>query len=133
MLRSRYFTGNRDVHMELLIRIASVATALFLAAVTSAECRPATASCASLQGLAQAHANDMARRERLDHAGFQRRAAQGARAENVAMGHASQSRTLQQWRASPRHASNMRLPGCKAIAHAVSRSGRYYWVMLIGR
>lgn len=119
--------------MKPVVRIASVATALFLAAITSAECRPVTAGCASLQGLAQAHANDMARRERLDHSGFQQRAAQGARAENVAMGHDSESQTLQQWRTSPRHASNMRLPGCKAIAHAVSRSGQCYWVMLIGR
>jgi uncharacterized protein YkwD len=118
--------------MNPLVRIASAGTAFLVAAISPAEPAPITASCASLQKLAQAHANDMARRERLDHAGFQQRAAQGARAENVAMGHPSQSQTLQQWRASPRHASNMRLPGCKAIAHAVSRSGRYYWVMLIG-
>jgi uncharacterized protein YkwD len=97
-----------------------------------AEARPIKASCAILQKLAQAHATDMARRERLDHAGLQQRAMQGARAENVAMGHPSRSQTLQQWRASPRHASNMRLPGCKAIAHAVSRSGRHYWAMVIG-
>ena len=119
--------------MKPLIRIVSVTAALLLAAILSAESASVSASCASLQKLAQGHANDMARRERLDHAGFQQRAAQGAQAENVAMGHASQSQTLQQWRASPRHASNMRLPGCKAIAHSVSRSGRYYWVMLIGR
>lgn len=118
--------------MKRLVRITGIAAALSLTAFGSAEARSAS-SCANLQKLAQAHASDMARRERLDHAGFQQRAAQGARAENVAMGHASQSRTLQQWQASPRHASNMRLPGCKAIAHAVSQSGRYYWVMLIGR
>jgi uncharacterized protein YkwD len=117
--------------MKRLLKTAALVTALWIALIGSVEARPT--ACATLQKLAQAHASDMARRERLDHAGFQQRAARGARAENVAMGHASQSRTLQQWRASPRHESNMRLPGCKAIAHAVSRSGRYYWVMLIGR
>jgi uncharacterized protein YkwD len=86
-----------------------------------------------MQILAQRHADDMARRESLDHAGFAKRAAQGARAENVAMGHATMAATLAQWRASSRHAANMRLPGCKAIASAQSRSGRYYWVMIIGK
>ncbi len=118
--------------MPFLIRIASSAIAVLIAVISPAESRPATATCGPLQRVAQVHANDMARRERLDHAGFQQRAAQGARAENVAMGHASLSKTMQQWRASPRHAANMRLPGCKAIAQAVSRSGRHYWVMLIG-
>jgi hypothetical protein len=51
----------------------------------------------------------------------------------VAFGHASEAQTLAQWRASPGHARNMRLPGCKAIARAQSRSGRTYWVMEIGR
>jgi uncharacterized protein YkwD len=83
--------------------------------------------------LAQEHANDMARRERLDHAGFAKRAARGARAENVAFGHASEAETLAQWRASSGHAANMRRPGCRAVAHAQSRSGRTYWVMEIGR
>ena len=86
-----------------------------------------------MQSLAQEHANDMARRERLDHAGFAKRAARGARAENVAFGHASEAETLAQWRASSRHAANMRRPGCKAIARAQSRSGQTYWVMEIGQ
>lgn len=37
------------------------------------------------------------------------------------------------WRASPQHAANMRLPGCKGVAYAVSRSGRYYWAMEIAQ
>jgi uncharacterized protein YkwD len=105
---------------------------LALAFIT-AKASPAAANCGVLQTLAQAHANDMARRERLDHAGFGKRAAQGARAENVAMGYESKAATLAQWSMSPRHAANMRLPGCKAVARAQSRSGRYYWVMLIGK
>ena len=44
------------------------------------------ADCSSLHALAQQHADDMARRNSLDHAGFmQRRGPAGAVAENVAM------------------------------------------------
>lgn len=89
-------------------------------------------NCPAMQQLAQEHANDMARRDHLDHAGFRSRASRGARAENVAYGHKSEAKTIAQWAASPRHAANMRLPGCKGIASAVSRSGRRYWVMEIG-
>ena len=90
-------------------------------------------SCRVMQSLAQEHAQDLARRGRLDHAGFAKRAARGARAENVAMGYSSKAETLAQWQASPRHAANMRLPGCKGLAYAVSRNGTYYWVLVIGR
>lgn len=105
------------------------------AAIMVAALAPVTAeaSCGHLQQLAQEHANNMARRDRLDHSGFASRAARGARAENVAFGHESEAATLAQWRASSRHTANMRLPGCKAIARAISRSGRHYWVMEIGK
>lgn len=113
---------------------ARIALAVMIGlAVALSAAAPATASCGLMQKLAQRHADDMARRERLDHAGFGKRAAQGARAENVAMGHASEAATLAQWRASSRHAANMRLPGCKAVARAQSRSGRYYWALVIGK
>jgi uncharacterized protein YkwD len=91
------------------------------------------ANCALLKRLAQEHSNSMARRGSLDHSGFSGRAARGARAENVAMGSTTRAGAIAQWRGSPGHASNMRLPGCKAIAHAVSKSGRHYWTMLIGQ
>jgi uncharacterized protein YkwD len=109
------------------------ATIFTLAFAAQAHSGPAATSCHVVQMLAQEHAQNMARRERLDHAGFAVRAARGARAENVAMGYASREKTLAQWRASPRHAANMRLPGCKAVASAVSRSGRHYWAMVIGK
>jgi uncharacterized protein YkwD len=112
---------------------AWIALAILALAFITAKASPAFANCGLLQTLAQEHANDMARRNTLDHAGFRKRAAQGARAENVAMGHAGMAETLAQWSASPRHAANMRLPGCMAVARAQSRSGRYYWVMLIGK
>ena len=93
----------------------------------------AKSGCRLMQQLAQQHSNDMARRNRLDHAGFYKRAKQGARAENVAMGSTTKAGAIAQWWGSPGHAANMLLPGCKAVAHAVSKSGRHYWTMIIGR
>jgi uncharacterized protein YkwD len=75
----------------------------------------------------------MALRDSLDHAGFESRAKRGARAENVATGYSGKAETIAQWWRSPLHALNMLWPGCKAVASAVSRSGRYYWTMEIGR
>ena len=91
------------------------------------------ADCAKLYGLAQQHANDMARRNSLDHAGFmKRRGPAGASAENVAVGCDTEACARQAWMKSPHHRANMMLGGCQAIASAVSKSGRRYWVMEIG-
>jgi uncharacterized protein YkwD len=106
-----------------------VVAAILLCGLTPAN---AKTDCQTMQRLAQEHANDMARRDRLDHAGFAGRAKRGARAENVAYGNSSKAMTIAQWSASPRHAANMLLSGCKGIASAVSRSGRHYWTMEIG-
>lgn len=106
--------------------------AMLLPLTTPADAKSKT-NCRLMQRLAQEHSNDMARRDTLDHAGFYNRARQGARAENVAMGSSTREGTMKQWRASPGHAANLRLPGCKAVARAVSRSGRPYWTMLIGQ
>jgi hypothetical protein len=113
-----------------LVRISLVVTVLALIAMTHAQ---AKSDCALMQRLAQEHSNDMARRDSMDHSGFSERAAKGARAENVAAGTSTKAATMAQWRASAGHAANMRLPGCKAVAHAVSRSGQHYWTMEIGR
>jgi uncharacterized protein YkwD len=110
-----------------------VSAAMLVVASNPADAKPRATSCQLMQMLAQEHANDMARRESLDHAGFARRASRGARAENVAMGHKSKAKTMALWRASPPHAANLRLPGCKGVAYAVSRSGRYYWAMEIAK
>ncbi len=91
------------------------------------------ADCSSLRALAQQHANDMARRNSLDHAGFmQHRGPAGAVAENVAMGCETEACARRMWMQSPRHRANMMLGGCQAVASAVSASGRRYWAMLIG-
>jgi uncharacterized protein YkwD len=106
------------------MKLAIILTVLLLATVE------AQASCATMQKLAQEHSNDMARRGLMDHAGFTDRARRGARAENVAAGVKTRSAAIALWWASPGHAANMRLPGCKAVAHAVGR-GVYYWTMVI--
>ena len=108
------------------MKFAMILIVLLLATVE------ARASCATMQKLAQEQSNDMARRGSMDHAGFINRARRGARAENVAMGVKTRSAAIAMWWSSPGHASNMRLPGCKAVAHAVGR-GVYYWTMVIGR
>ena len=91
------------------------------------------ASCGTLHALAQAHANDMARRESLDHDGFFReRGPRGAMAENVAVGCKSEACAREVWMNSPPHRANMMLGGCQAVASAVSKSGRRYWAMEIG-
>jgi hypothetical protein len=91
------------------------------------------ADCSSLHALAQQHANDMARRNSLDHAGFmERRGPEGAVAENVAMGCETEACARRMWMQSPPHRANMMLGGCQAVATAVSASGRRYWAMEIG-
>ncbi len=91
------------------------------------------ADCASLHALAQQHANDMARRNSLDHAGFMdRRGPAGAVAENVSVGCATEACARRVWMQSPPHRANMMLGGCQAVASAMSVSGRRYWAMEIG-
>ena len=108
------------------MKLAVVLAALLFATIE------AQASCATMQGLAQEHSNDIARRGSMDHAGFMDRARRGARAENVAAGVKTRSAAIALWWSSPGHAANMRLSGCKAVAHAVGH-GVYYWTMVIGR
>ncbi|HEY1473206.1 MAG TPA: CAP domain-containing protein [Pseudolabrys sp.] len=91
------------------------------------------ADCSKLYALAQQHANDMARRDSLDHAGFMRkRGPRGAVAENVAVGCADEACVRQMWMKSPLHRANMMIGGCQATASAVSKRGRRYWAMEIG-
>lgn len=110
--------------------IVSACCVLALSAATASVAR---ADCATLYALAQQHANDMARRNSLDHAGFmKRRGPAGASAENVAVGCADEACARRAWQRSPHHRANMTLGGCQAVASAVSKSGRRYWVMEIG-
>lgn len=112
-------------------RTIPIGIALLLAAA-SVDVSRAT-DCSTLYALAQEHAYDMARRNSLDHAGFKhRRGPAGARAENVAVGCADEACARRMWMNSPHHRANMLLGGCQAVASAVGRNGRRYWVMEIG-
>src|SRR6516225_6404309 len=111
-------------------RMIRLFAALCAAVVWAESCH---ADCSSLHVLAQQHANDMARRNSLDHAGFMRyRGPAGAVAENVAVGCETEECARRVWMQSPPHRANMMHGGCQAVASAVSASGRRYWVMEIG-
>jgi uncharacterized protein YkwD len=73
-----------------------------------------------MQRLAQEHSNSMAQRNSRDHVGFEERARKGQSGERRLRGHAK-AEAMAMWAASPSHASNMILPGCKAVASATSR------------
>jgi len=85
---------------------------------------------------AHVHAEDMARRESLDHKGFiEQRGPSGARAENVAFGCADAACTIRQWINSSGHRRNMLLKGISryGLASAVSKTGQRYWVLELGK
>jgi len=106
---------------------------LVLLGVTAGSVGLCRADCATLHVLAQRHAQDMARRNSLDHSGFmQHRGPAGAVAENVAVGCDTEACARRMWMQSPQHRANMMLGGCQAVASAVSTGGRRYWVMEIG-
>ena len=110
-------------------------TELFALGVLIVTFSPAQAQgdCGLMQKLAQQHSNSMAQRNMMDHAGFDERARMGAKAENVAYGARTKAEAMAMWIASPPHAANMLLPGCRAVASAVSRSGIRYWTMEIAK
>jgi uncharacterized protein YkwD len=86
--------------------------------------------------LAKEHAEDMARRKTMDHAGFfEKRGPAGARAENVLYGCGTQACTIQHWINSPGHRSNMLLKDVKTygLASAKSSSGVEYWALELGK
>jgi uncharacterized protein YkwD len=94
----------------------------------------ASASCAAMKALAVEHSRDMARRNSMDHDGFfERRVPRGAKAENLMAGVKTEREAMAAWRASPPHAANLRLRGCRAVAHACNKEGRCFWTMEIGR
>src|SRR5262249_1732659 len=120
------FLESKGRTMTLLRLFAALCAAL----VWAESCR---ADCPSLHALAQQHANDMARRNSLDHAGFmQRRGPAGAVAQTVGMGCEAEAGARGMGMQSPPHRANMMLGGCQAVASAVSANGRRYWAMEIG-
>jgi len=87
-----------------------------------------------MQAMAQRHANSMAGRHSMDHAGFySERGPAGARAENVAWGCSTESCAINIWENSAGHRTNMLLPDVKSygVASAVGGGSRY-WCLVLG-
>jgi uncharacterized protein YkwD len=90
---------------------------------------------ASMQAMAQRHANSMAARHSMDHAGFySERGPRGAQAENVALGCATESCAISLWENSPPHRANMLLPDVRSYGLAsAGGGGNRYWCLVFGR
>ncbi len=114
----------------------SPAHALSLNAYRRAHHRPPLRYSGALAAAAQWHANDLARRNHLDHNGFRERmsALSSTAAENVAYGCATESCVIGMWARSAGHRRNMLMKGVSryGIASARSDKGRVYWVLELG-
>ncbi|HMJ49042.1 MAG TPA: CAP domain-containing protein [Burkholderiales bacterium] len=88
----------------------------------------------SLQTMAQRHASSMAARRSMDHDGFySERGPRGARAENVAMGCATESCAISMWEGSSGHRANMLLPDVRSYGIAsATGGGQRYWCLVLG-
>ena len=94
----------------------------------------------TLDGIAQTQASAMAARDRLDHdviGAFASRmgsSGSGRAAENIAYGHDSFPKTLNQWINSSGHRKNLLMPTGSRVGVASAKSsktGRTYWAMVI--
>ena len=98
--------------------------------------RPSLSASGALTGAAYSHAQSLAARQRLDHAGFRQRVSltSGAAAENVAYGCATEDCVIRMWARSGRHRANMlrRDVTRYGIASAVGANGKRYWVLELG-
>jgi uncharacterized protein YkwD len=86
------------------------------------------------RAMAQRHANSMAARHSMDHAGFfAERGPRGARAENVAWGCATESCTISIWEGSAGHRANMLMSDVHSYGMAsATGGGRRYWCLDLG-
>jgi uncharacterized protein YkwD len=96
---------------------------------------PALHRSASLQAMAQRHARSMAARHSMDHAGFySERGLRGVRAENVALGCATENCAISAWEGSSAHRANMLLPDVRSYGMAsATGGGQRYWCLVLGR
>jgi uncharacterized protein YkwD len=98
--------------------------------------RPPLSASGALTSAAYSHAQSLAARQRLDHAGFRQRVSltSGAAAENVAYGCATEDCVIRMWARSGRHRANMlrRDVTSYGIASAVGANGKRYWVLELG-
>jgi uncharacterized protein YkwD len=91
---------------------------------------------AALTRAAAAHAHDMARRNHLDHNGFEARMSSlsSTAAENVAFGCQTQDCVFKVWTNSSGHRRNMLMRGITryGISSARAANGRRYWALELG-
>ena len=118
------------------LALLSPAHALDLNSFRAQHKRPALSVSMKLGAIAQAQADAMASRRRIDHKDFRKRVGNigTAAAENVSYGCSDEDCAIKQWARSGRHRANM-LRGdvsAYAIASASDERGRRYWVLELG-
>lgn len=121
--------------VAIAVSLAVPAQAMDLNTYRAKNGRAALRYDAAMAGLAYFHANDLARRGALDHAGFKtQRGPAGATAENVSYGCGDEACAILQWaRSGPHRAAMLRRDvSTYGIGSAVSASGKRYWVMELG-
>ena len=115
---------------------ATPALALDLNSFRAQHGLPALSASGALAGAAHSHAQALASRQRLDHAGFRQRVSltSGTAAENVAFGCATEDCVIRMWARSGRHRANMlrRDVTSYGLASAEGGNGRRYWVLELG-
>jgi len=118
------------------IVIADSSFALDLNSFRAQHGRPPLSPSGALSGAAHSHAQRLAGRQRLDHAGFRQRVSteRGTAAENVGFGCDTEDCAIRRWARSGRHRANMlrRDVTSYGIASAVGSNGRRYWVLELG-
>ena len=122
--------------LAAVLAAVSPSCALDLNSFRAQHQRPPLSASAQLSGIATSHANALASRKRLDHAGFRQRAdfTGGTAAENVAFGCDTEDCAIKMWAKSGGHRRNMlRLDVTSyGIASATADNGRKYWVLELG-
>jgi uncharacterized protein YkwD len=120
--------------LPTLVALACCCSPAFSATLNSfrhANGLPALQRSGTLQAMAHRHAQSMAVRKTMDHAGFYTdRGKTGARAENVAAGCASESCAIALWAGSAGHRQNMLLTDVRK--YGLASSGQY-WCLILGR
>ena len=122
--------------VSTLILLADSAHALDLNSFRAQHGRRPLSPSGALSGAAYSHAQSLAGRGRLDHAGFRQRVSieRGTAAENLAFGCETEDCVIRMWARSGRHRANMlrRDVTSYGIASAVGSNGRRYWVLELG-
>src|SRR5215510_722986 len=124
------------IGLSTSIALASAASALDLNSFRTQHGRPPLSPSGALSGAAYSHAQSLAGRQRLDHAGFRQRVSteRGTAAENVGFGCDTEDCAIRKWARSGHHRANMLRRDVKSygIASAVGSNGRRYWVLELG-